>query len=70
MTALERFVITATDEELRRHEVRLHAHGVILCVGAILITFLLTVDVGELTLFIVSWGLSGCQEFLDYAGKL
>ncbi len=61
-------VVARDEEELARHIRRLHAHMGLLCVGVIAVSWMVTVDYSELTIFCVTWLLSGFQEFADYLG--
>lgn len=63
-------IVVKDEEELLKHEIRLHAHLMILFAGACVLTYVLMADMGEMTLLIVTWTMSGCQEFIDYKGRL
>lgn len=63
-------VIVRDEEELARHARRLHAHMGILCTGVLVISWMVTSEVSELTIFVVTWLLAGCQEFADYLGMM
>lgn len=63
--------IVARDEtEIRVHMRRLHVHMTLLCVGVVAISLMVTADVGELTIFCVTWLLTGCQEYADVLGMM
>lgn len=63
-------VVAADEEELRRRELRLHAHMGVLVIGGLIMTFVLTMDAGEILVLFISWLMPLCQESIDYLGQL
>lgn len=63
-------IVAKDEQEVIRHARRLHAHMGILCIGVVVISCMVTAEVSELTIFVVSWILAGCQEYADYLGMM
>lgn len=63
-------IVVADIEELRRAERKLHAHLAFLLAGVLVAVFLVTLEAGEALILMSMWGLSSCQEYIDYAGRL
>lgn len=63
-------VVAADEEELRRRELRLHAHMSVLVIGGLVMTYVLTMDMGEIVILFITWLMPLCQESIDYLGQL
>lgn len=63
-------IIIRDETEIKMHMRRLHVHMTLLCVGVVAISMMVTADVGELTIFCVTWLLTGCQEYADALGLM
>lgn len=61
---------TALDAEAARAVARLHAHLTLLAVVVMVSMTVLTAGFGEQVLVIVTCGLNGAQEYLDYLNRM
>lgn len=58
------------EAEVRAHARRLHAHMGLLCVSVVAISMMVTSDISELSIFCVTWLITGCQEYMDWLGLM